>query len=562
MKFKSTIICLVILFATTCFAASDYLGGTFLGSTSKDSVLFVKVANSGDVYISGTVGDLTFDGIDGYDTTFDSKSNAILYIAKFDKDLKELKAFTYIGDDYYWPIDFKIGDNGDIYLLTKAFDLGLSNNINGYDTTYVNSGEMLIRLSPDLKEIKNYTYLYNTATYIESFNFNKNGDIIFTGYKYVFEDGGNTVNYKIFVGIMSSDLTQLKNSYVYGTNDNKKKLGTSLYIGKDGYIYLLGYSNSKDFPSENIALSGEAYEEHNGKIFISKFDSNLQLVKTSYIANGFSKKAFIGDNEGNLFLSFRTNSTVFNHDNEKDFYPIILKINSDLTKIENNFYTDYYPGQDYIYALKCDKDGFIYAGGSTVKYGNKFHFPFMEGVWYAEQSSNSVGMLLVLNNDLSKLLYATVIGGSYGADSINDLDITSNKTVYVAGYAQTLNFPVGDKGYQTSCVKGTGNSCDDGFVVRFAPFAVDSLPLSLSVKTLGSHVKITWSENSHYSGYMLYYAPYPYTGTETIGSVDIGNINSLEFDLWQGAAFYVAVRPYDDSGKFGNFSNIGLIEIK
>ena len=77
----------------------------------------------------------------------------------------------------------------------------------------------------------------------------------------------------------------------------------------------------------------------------------------------------------------------------------------------------------------------------------------------------------------------------------------------------------------------------------------------------GSNVTVSWGAVSGATGYTLFYAPYPYTGSETIKSVDMGGQTSISVNLWQGAAFYVAVQAYNTVGSSG-YSNIGLFSVQ
>ncbi|MFW5443177.1 MAG: ELWxxDGT repeat protein [Methylococcaceae bacterium] len=70
-------------------------------------------------------------------------------------------------------------------------------------------------------------------------------------------------------------------------------------------------------------------------------------------------------------------------------------------------------------------------------------------------------------------------------------------------------------------------------------------------------VTLTWNSVSGAEGYNLVYAPYPYAGPETISSFDLENTTSLSVDLWQGAAFYVAIEAYN-SDSVSEYSNIEL----
>ena len=70
-------------------------------------------------------------------------------------------------------------------------------------------------------------------------------------------------------------------------------------------------------------------------------------------------------------------------------------------------------------------------------------------------------------------------------------------------------------------------------------------------------VSIAWPPVANTQGYRLLYAPYPYTGADSVQTIDLGNKVGLSAELWDGASFYVAVVSYDDSIS-SNLSNIEL----
>jgi len=88
----------------------------------------------------------------------------------------------------------------------------------------------------------------------------------------------------------------------------------------------------------------------------------------------------------------------------------------------------------------------------------------------------------------------------------------------------------------------------------FNPEVVPAAP-RLRVETSGLEVSLSWDRIGDAAGYLLYYAPYPYAGPETIGSIDLGLQTSVSVTLWPGAAFYVAMQAYNDTGNSG-FSNV------
>jgi hypothetical protein len=77
----------------------------------------------------------------------------------------------------------------------------------------------------------------------------------------------------------------------------------------------------------------------------------------------------------------------------------------------------------------------------------------------------------------------------------------------------------------------------------------------LSVTTSGITLSLSWSSIENADGYTLIYAPSPYQGPETIGSIDMGTETGGSFTLWEGAAFYLAVQAYNKFGSSG-YSNI------
>lgn len=97
------------------------------------------------------------------------------------------------------------------------------------------------------------------------------------------------------------------------------------------------------------------------------------------------------------------------------------------------------------------------------------------------------------------------------------------------------------------------------FLILFATFFVtclfiaDSLasPLApqLSLEKAGENITVSWTAAADADGYWLYYAPYPYTGTGSIGRIDMESQREVSFTLWEGAAYYISVTAYDTAGE-------------
>jgi len=79
---------------------------------------------------------------------------------------------------------------------------------------------------------------------------------------------------------------------------------------------------------------------------------------------------------------------------------------------------------------------------------------------------------------------------------------------------------------------------------------------TLTVATSDANVTLAWNTVPNATGYTLYYAPSPYTGPDSIGSIDMGNQAAISVDLWKGASFFVAAKAYNSVGS-SDYSNIG-----
>ncbi len=83
---------------------------------------------------------------------------------------------------------------------------------------------------------------------------------------------------------------------------------------------------------------------------------------------------------------------------------------------------------------------------------------------------------------------------------------------------------------------------------------------SIEVIKDSTTVTVTWSDVSGTQGYRLHYASFPYAGSDTIQTIDMGDMTSLSATLWDGASFYVAVTAYEGNIN-SNFSNIELFTL-
>lgn len=97
--------------------------------------------------------------------------------------------------------------------------------------------------------------------------------------------------------------------------------------------------------------------------------------------------------------------------------------------------------------------------------------------------------------------------------------------------------------------------CFFSIVSNAAP-AVPELTYSIN----GPNITIAWTNIPDATAYKLSYAPDPYTGPDSVGSIDMGMQTSFSVLLWEEAAFFIAVQAVNNQG-MSEFSNIENFKI-
>ena len=92
------------------------------------------------------------------------------------------------------------------------------------------------------------------------------------------------------------------------------------------------------------------------------------------------------------------------------------------------------------------------------------------------------------------------------------------------------------------------------------PQTVGEIAPSIAYTINGTNVSLRWTSISDAKGYRLYYAPYPYTGSESIISADMGKKTTLSSNLWYGASGYITVAAHNGQVQ-SDISNIELFSV-
>lgn len=86
-------------------------------------------------------------------------------------------------------------------------------------------------------------------------------------------------------------------------------------------------------------------------------------------------------------------------------------------------------------------------------------------------------------------------------------------------------------------------------------------PTQVDYSIQGQQVSLAWESVNGATNFYLFYAPWPYRGPETIGSLDLGSLTSITAFVPHGFAYYLAVRAGNRQG-MSNYSNVVFVQVQ
>ena len=258
----------------------------------------------------------------------------------------------------------------------------------------------------------------------------------------------------VFVAKLNASGTALVYStYLGGGNQDQ---GNSIAVDSSGNVYVTGSTLSTNFPTTpgaaQTALGGVS------DAFVAKLNSTGTALSYSTYLGGNTNDGGNGiavDASGNAYVTGSTNSTNFPTTagafqttfggsaappTSGDAFVTKLNVTGSVS------YSTYLGGGalDYGMAIALDASGNAYVTGST----QSNNFPTTPGAvqtFFAGSSSvtASIGDAFVtkLNSTGASLVYSTYLGGNSG-DVGNGIAVDASGNAYVAGSAQSTNFPV------------------------------------------------------------------------------------------------------------------------
>ncbi len=254
-------------------------------------------------------------------------------------------------------------------------------------------------------------------------------------------------------------------------------VATGIALDSSGDAYVVGYTNSTDFPTTSGAF--QTQNAGGSDAFVTKLSPTGSLVYSTYLGgsgtpatssspgtsgNDYGRGIAV-DSSGDAFVTGSTASTNFPIQS-----PLQIGLNgpSDAFVSELNptgtalLFSTYLGGSqaDEGLAIAVDTSGHVYVAGQTFSSDFPTQSPFQSTL-----SGTSDAFVTEISPATSSLVFSTYLGGS-GMSSAQAIALDSVGSIYVAGSTSSDNFPVTSTAFQTTNRDQSGSAA---FVTKFAP---------------------------------------------------------------------------------------------
>ncbi|MFW9842622.1 MAG: SBBP repeat-containing protein [Candidatus Thorarchaeota archaeon] len=427
---------------------STYLGGSGGEGSQYYKAIGLEVDAAGDIYIHGWTGSSNFPTQNPYDGTY-AGSYTDRFLTKISADGSSLIYSTYFGG---WQLedswaDIVVEGSGSAIMTgrTKSNDFPL---VNPYDST----------LSTPINDIDAFITKFSPTGDSLIYSTLLGGDKGEAGISIVLDSSNNVV----VTGITSSTLNDFPvynafqsthgggyddafiakftstGSIVFATyfGGSDYDRGYDVAVDAVGDIYLCGYTESTDFPTQ---YPYQAVKQQAVDGFVTKFTSDgSSLVYSTYLGGGQGTLgddvcyAIKVDNDYCAYVSGFTGSDNFpvvNPYQDIDYWGDDVFVTKFDSTGGNLIYSTYLggSGDDYCYDLALDNTGHAYVTGRTVS----TNFPIKDSL-QADQSGDDA-FIAKLTPTGDALAYSTYFGGS-AVDAGSAIVVSADGSdVYVAG---------------------------------------------------------------------------------------------------------------------------------
>ncbi len=422
----------------------------------------ITTDKDGNVYICGFTKSPDFQSFEhSYQKQLNNNS-IDLYIAKYNNELTQLLAFTYLGGSKQ-----EIGSSictdkeGFVYVAgyTESDDFPVTSET--YSQKHRGKYDIYItKLNSDLSTVIASTYYGgsedegNTWPKLE-LKLNDTGDVYVAGLSMsadlpVTENAfdksynGGTEGGDFFIARFSNDLSMLKSATFIGGNGTEWR--PSITIDNNGAVFLSGDTFTNDYPTTKNAHDTSINGHFD--VVISKFSPDLSSLTASTFFGGSGEDEPIRmeiNDEGDVYIAgytasadFPVTDKAFDTKFEGGKEAFVAVFDNSLSKLKASTFLGG-ENTESCMGIVIKTDGSICVTGKT----NSGNFPLTPDAYESAFQGDSLSMdafVSQLDKNLSTLMYSTYIGGSSNENGI-DLVRDNNKHLFVVGWTMSKDFP-------------------------------------------------------------------------------------------------------------------------
>ncbi len=445
--------------AAMLLGASTFVGGA--AGSGEDTATAMVIDGQGAVYVAGNTGSADFPTTLGaYDRSLNGGDRGDAFVSRLSGDLRNLLAGTFLGgSDWDEANDLALDAQGNVYVAGETSSTDFPTTLGAYDRTY-NGGSsdvFVSRLSGDLNSLLASTFLggsaWDSATALvldgqgNVYVAGETGSADFPTMAGAYDGSYNSGDRDAFASKLSGDLGSLLTSTFLGGSD--WDVATALALDGQGTVYVAGYTSSTNFPT-TLGAYDRTYNGGSSDAFAGRLSGDLGSLLTSTFLGGNDSEYALSlalDGQGAVYVMGETGSTIFPttagaydrvyNGGYRDAF--VSRLSSNLGSLLASTFLGG-SGWDVAIALTLDGQGTVYVAGYT----SSTNFPTTLGAYDGSYNGGDRDAFASkLSGDLGSLLTSTFLGGMFGNgnDVANSLAISSQDTVYVAGWTGSANFP-------------------------------------------------------------------------------------------------------------------------
>ncbi len=450
-------------------SGSSLIYSTYLGGGERDIGECIALDPNKRVYLAGWTESTDFPLLNPYQSS--REGNYEIFFTAFTFRGDSLRYSTYLGgagDDVAYGISLTSDNQAWLTGYTASNDFP---TISAYQSNY-GGGDydiFLSRLSSTGSELLYSSYLGGSGSDIaKDMVLNSNQRPALTGYTYSgnfptvnpYQSswGGGSGDQDAFLTLLSSSGATLNYSTYLGGSDSDT--GSGIAVDNRDNIYLAGYTQSEDFPTENPGQSSRA---GNQSVFVSRFHlitptrtPTTPTPSPSATPSIPPTPTPVGYHTPTPSPSVTPTPTAMPSPSTT---PTPVGYICELTLDYSTYLGG--SGMDYASAIAVNTEGSAYITGET----NSDDFPTAGSSPFQASFTSSTNNIFVsrFSSSGTTLIFSTYLGGN-GTDVARGIDVDDNSYVYLTGETDSTDFPT-ENPYQSS---GSGGGDSDIFAAKLS----------------------------------------------------------------------------------------------